>query len=157
MKLIITVWRRIPGVASLTSHIPAGQFARYLVVGLWNTLFGYVSFAALTAAFTPVIPYSYVAASVLSSLLSITIAFLGYKFFVFKTKGNYLREWTRCVVIYSGSILIGVILLPILVGVIRHTTAYYRAAPYIAGAVLTAFGVIYSFFGHKKYSFRSSS
>ena len=28
-----------------------------------------------------------------STVINITVAFLGYKWFVFKTKGNYLREW----------------------------------------------------------------
>ena len=29
----------------LVDHIPPGQFGRYLLVGAWNTLFGYGSFA----------------------------------------------------------------------------------------------------------------
>jgi hypothetical protein len=32
-------------IAKLTRHIPPGQFGRYLLVGAWNTLFGYGSFA----------------------------------------------------------------------------------------------------------------
>jgi putative flippase GtrA len=91
-------------VASLTRHIPPGQFGRYLLVGAWNTLFGYGSYALLTAILTPVIPHGYIVASVISSLLNISVSFLGYKWFVFKTKGNYLREWIRCVGVYSGAL-----------------------------------------------------
>jgi len=148
---------KIPALAALTSHFPPGQFGRYLVVGVWNTLFGYASFAALTALLAPLIPYSYMAASLLSSILNITVAFLGYKWFGFKTKGNYLREWTRCVVVYSGSIGIGLALLPVLVVIIRHTTRYERGAPYIAGALLTGVSVVFSFVGHRKFSFRTRS
>lgn len=144
-------------VGRLTRHVPPGQFGRYLLVGAWNTLFGYGSFAFFTAVLGPVIPHSYLAACVISSVLNISVSYLGYKFFVFKTKGNYLREWIRCVGVYSGGILIGVLSLPVLVVVIRHNTRFFNAAPYIAGAILTALTVVYSFLGHKKFSFRSAA
>ncbi len=141
--------------AKLTRHFPPGQFGRYLLVGTWNTLFGYGTFALFTAALNPILPHSYIWASLLSSLLNITVAYLGYKWFVFRTKGNYLREWFRCVAVYSGGILFGLIALPLLVVVIRHNTRFFAEAPYIAGALLTVVVVVYSFFGHKKFSFRS--
>jgi|SRR5271166_3308614 len=139
----------------ITGHIPPGQFGRYLLVGAWNTLFGYGMFALFTAVLNPVVPHSYIWASLLSSLLNITVAYFGYKWFVFKTKGNYLREWIRCVGVYSGGILFGVLMLPVLVLVIRRNTRFVSQAPYIAGALLTAFMVLYSFLGHKKFSFRT--
>lgn len=143
-----------PWMTRLTSHIPPGQFGRYLLVGMWNTLFGYGTYAALTAALDPVIPHSYMLASLLAGGLNITVSFLGYKWFVFKTRGNYLREWGRCVAVYGSNILLGLILLPIAVAVIRRATGLDRQAPYIAGAVLLVFGTLYSFIGHRKYSFR---
>ncbi len=124
-------------------------------MGAWNTLFGYALYAALTAVLTPLIPYSYMVASLLANIVSITVAFLGYKWFVFKTKGNYVREWIRCVGVYSGGILFGVLALPVLVTLIRRNTRFFTQAPYIAGALLTAFMVMYSFVGHKKFSFRT--
>jgi putative flippase GtrA len=139
---------------SLTKHIPPSQLARYLVIGVWNTLFGYGTYALFTALLAPVVPHSYVVALVLSSLLNITVSFLGYKWFVFKTKGNYLREWMRCVAVYSSGIALGACLLPIVVYILRHGTRYQASAPYLAGALLTGFGVLYNFLGHKKFSFR---
>src|SRR5271157_3067103 len=141
---------------NLARHIPPGQFGRYLLVGIWNTLFGYGTFALFTAILNPIVPHSYIWASLLSSLLNITVAYLGYKWFVFKTKGNYLREWMRCVAVYSGGVVLGLIALPVLVLLIRRNTHFVAEAPYIAGAVLTVFVVVYSFLGHKKFSFRSS-
>jgi putative flippase GtrA len=146
--------KKVSILGALAAYFPPGQFVRYLVVGAWNTLFGYAVYAALTAVLTPLIPYSYMAASLLGNVLSITVAFLGYKWFVFKTKGNYLREWARCVAVYSGSIAIGLVLLPVLVSVIRHSTSYQREAPYIAGALLTGVSVVFSFVGHRRFSFR---
>jgi len=143
------MWTRI------TQHIPPGQFGRYLMVGVWNTLFGYGMFALFTAVLTPIVPYSYMWASFFSSLLNITVAFLGYKWFVFKTKGNYLREWLRCVAVYGSGIATGLIALPVLVTLIRRNTHFFSQAPYIAGAILTAVTVVYSFVGHKRFSFKT--
>ncbi|MGD0227387.1 MAG: GtrA family protein [Terriglobia bacterium] len=144
-------------IARLTSHIPPGQFGRYLLVGAWNTLFGYSTFAALTALLKPYIPQSYILAAVLSSVLNISVAFLGYKWFVFRTKGNYLREWVRCLAVYGSSMVVGIGALPIVVWVIRLTSRFDRQAPYLAGALVTVFGVIYNFLGHKEFSFRPVS
>ncbi|MGB9235549.1 MAG: GtrA family protein, partial [Terriglobales bacterium] len=92
-----------------------------------------------------------------SSLLNITVAYLGYKWFVFKTKGNYLREWLRCVAVYSSGMVFALMALPVLVFVIRRYTHFFAQAPYIAGAILTGVVVLYSFFGHKHFSFRAPS
>jgi putative flippase GtrA len=100
--------------------------------------------------------YSYIAASLASNLISITVAFLGYKWFVFQTKGNYLREWLRSLIVYSGTILFSATVLAPLVGLIRHATRYQIQAPYIAGALVAVFTVTSSFFGHKHISFRQS-
>lgn len=148
---------RIPWLAAAASHIPPRQFARYLVVGVWNTAFGYGTYAALTALLTPKIPHAYIAAMLLSSLLNITVAFLGYKWFVFRTNGNYLKEWLRCLAVYSSSLLLSLALLPILVAAVTRVTGNAGLAPYLAGALLTFTGVIYSFFGHKKFSFRTEA
>jgi len=151
LRLIGEWWK------GFTQHIAPGQFGRYLLVGLWNTLFAYSTFALLTAVLTPLVPYSYMWASLLASLLNITVAYLGYKWFVFKTKGNYLREWMRCVAVYGSGIIFSLIALPVLVFAIRRNTHFVTQAPYIAGAILTAVIVVYSFLGHKKFSFRSPS
>jgi putative flippase GtrA len=141
-------------IASLTRHIPPGQFLRYIVVGLWNTAFGYGTFALFTALLDPYMPASYMAASLLSSIINITVSFLGYKWFVFKTKGNYWREWSRCLMVYSGAIFLGLALLPPTVFLVGHLTGNQRTAPYIAGALLLGVQVVLSFLGHKEFSFK---
>jgi putative flippase GtrA len=153
----VSRWQRFPRLVALTRHIPPGQFGRYLIVGIWNTLFAYGSFAALVALIDPRISHGYILASFVASPVNITIAFLAYKWFVFKTKGHYLREWMRCVAVYGSGALLNLLLLPVIVEAIRHATRYDRQAPYIAGAVLICFGVIYSFVGHKNFSFRAPS
>jgi putative flippase GtrA len=139
---------------SLFSHIPPGQFFRYVLVGIWNTGFGYALFVIFTYLLSRRWPqYGYIPASLLSSVFSITVAFFGYKLYVFKTKGNYLAEWLRCVAVYGSSIAIGLAILPCVVFLIRHATTIDTKAPYLAAAVMTGFNAIYNFIGHKKFSF----
>jgi putative flippase GtrA len=147
--------RNNPWIARATSHIPPAEFGRYLVVGTFNTLFGYSTFAALTALIGQIVPFSYVLATLISSPINITVAFLGYKWFVFRTKGNYVKEWTRCVAVYASGILGGMVLLPILVAALHYGCGMRKSAPYLAGALLMIFGVIYNFFGLKRFSFRN--
>jgi putative flippase GtrA len=93
-------------------------------------------------------------AAVVSNLIAITVAFLGYKWFVFRTRGNYLIEWARCVGVYGSSIAIGVVGLPILVPILRSHLQRPERAPYIAAAITTVITVIFGFLGHKNISFR---
>jgi putative flippase GtrA len=139
--------------AALVRHFPPGQFARYLVVGLVNTAFGYSTYAALTAALTPHIPYAYVAASVIAGFFAFTFSYFNYKLFIFRTRGNYLREWLRCVAVYSGGLAFTTLLLPPTVAALRHFTRAGSSAPYIAGALLMGINVLASFLGHKNFSF----
>ncbi len=129
------------------------EVLRYLLVGACNTGFGYGLFALLTMLLTPLMTYGYVLASLLANLLSITFAFLGYKWFVFRTQGNYLQEWIRCVGVYSVSILFSVVTLPIAVAVIRRHDGFERSAPYFAGAAILLISITFSFFGHRRISF----
>jgi putative flippase GtrA len=105
---------------------------------------------------TPLIAYGYVAASLLSNLFAITFSFLGYKWLVFKTRGNYLREWVRCLGVYSGSMLLSAAALPFVVAFVRRQTGNAERAPYIAGALVLVFSVAISFFGHRHISFAPS-
>lgn len=134
-------------------HFPPGQFGKYLIVGLCNTAFGYGTYAALTALLTPHLPFAYIFAGLIASPLAITFSFLTYKRFVFKTKGNYLREWSRCILVYGGTALLGTAILPLTVFLLRHLTPADQSAPYIAGAIQMGTGAILGFLGHKNFSF----
>jgi len=79
---------------------------RYVLVGGFNTLFGYFLFALLNYLFSGFSRYGYVYAALLGNVIAITVAFLGYKWFVFWIRGNYLIEWIRCVGVYGSTMLI---------------------------------------------------
>jgi len=130
------------------------QFIRYLLVGGFNTAFGYSVFALLNWLFRGLGSFSYMYAWLIANLIAITAAFLAYKWFVFRTQGNYVREWIRCFSVYGSGMIFGLIALPILVTALRHTMRRPELASYLAVALLTTVTVILSFFGHREFSFR---
>ena len=139
--------------ARLVHHFPPGQFGRYMAVGVGNTVFSYSAYAGLTALLTPHIPLAYVLAGVIGGLMNITFSFMTYKLFVFRTKGHYLREWSRCMVVYGGTALLSAAVLPPIVFLLRHLTPADKSAPYIAGAIQMGAGAVAGFLGHKNFSF----
>jgi putative flippase GtrA len=140
----------------LARHFPPGQVIRYLLVGAWNTFFGYGLYALFLFLLTSRTRSVYIAAilaSVLGNVIAITVAFLGYKWFVFRTRGHYLREYLRCYVVYGTAFLANLALLPAMVAAFRAILGPAPSVPYIAGAVLTAGTVLVSFIGHRYFSF----
>jgi putative flippase GtrA len=146
-------------IKSLASHIPSGQVVRYLLVGAWNTLFGYGCFFLFAHLFLHLMPsqpsLAASVASVVATLTNITVSFIGYKLFVFKTKGNFLSEYARSFLVYLPTLVISAVAIAPLTAILRRTLpTHAMQAPYIAGALLAFFTVVISFFGHKHISFR---
>ncbi|HEY4359038.1 MAG TPA: GtrA family protein [Acidobacteriaceae bacterium] len=148
-----SAWRGL--VASLIAYFPPGQFLRYILVGSFNTVFGYCTFAALNwLLFRHHVPVSYLFAAVLAVFINIPVAYLGYKWFVFRTRGHYLTEGLKAMAVYGSSLLPALVLLPGLVFLLRRLTPLNDKAPYVANAILMVFGVVYNFIGHKQVTFR---
>jgi putative flippase GtrA len=132
------------------------QVIRYLLVGGFNTCFGYGLFVALNYLFRSLGIYGSEIASLLSNIVAITAAFLGYKWFVFRTHGHYLREWLRCISVYGTSMLFSLVMLPPLTLLLRRWFGPSQMASNLAAAILTLVTVAASYFGHKHFSFRRS-
>jgi putative flippase GtrA len=135
---------------------PAWQIIRYLLVGGFNTCFGYALFVAFNYLFRALGVYGSEIASLFSNVIAITVAFLGYKWFVFRTHGHYLREWIRCLSVYGSSMLFSLVMLPPLTLLLRHWFGRSQTASNVAAAILTVIVVLASYFGHKHFSFRRS-
>jgi putative flippase GtrA len=168
---------------------PTGQFVRYLCVGVFNTFFGYLSFAIILTLLNAALParllyLTVILASVLSMPLNITVSYLCYKFFVFRTKGNYLGEWVKCFAVYGTGMIPGLVALSALtrflqsmihshaalfhvllntverhlsgrlLAFLQHIATGKAMAGYIAGAIVIGVSTIYSFVGHKNVTFR---
>jgi putative flippase GtrA len=129
----------------LTKH---EQKIRYLIIGGWNTVFGYGVFVALYFWFTESIHY--LAILSISYILSITNAYIGYKLFVFRTKGNFLREYFRFYIVYGASFLFNLAALPLFVEVLNLNM-------YVAQAIVTIITILGSYVLHKNFSFRDKT
>lgn len=121
------------------------QKINYLLVGIWNTIFGYSLFIALYYFFGNRMHYMLIWG--VSTVLSITNAYFGYRAFVFQTTGNYWREYFKFYVVYSGSMVINLVLLPLCVEM-------FKISPPLAQGGLIFLSVGFSYFGHKHFSFR---
>ena len=147
-------------IARLKHIFPTGQFLRYICVGVWNTIFGYGTYAAFLFLFSHLLPHRYLPltadiAYVTALPIGITMSYFCYKFFVFRTHGNYLVEWLRCFAVYGTGMIPVLFVLPLLThALLRLPHLRANAAPLLAGAITTGFTTIYSFIGHRTFSFR---
>lgn len=117
----------------------------YLIVGGWNTLFGYGAFAFMYFLLSSRVHSTLILT--ISYVLSITNAFIGYKLFVFKTKGNILREYIRFYVVYGGAFLVNLALLPLFMNVMMLSA-------YLSQALITMLTVVGSYIFHNRFTFR---
>ena len=127
------------------------KFFNYLFVGAVNTAFGYGLYALLVYATRG----RYMAAAVLSQIAGVTFSYLTYKFFVFKTKGDYLREYVKCWSVYGAAAALNVAALPACVWILNKISpeSLRVFVPYLGGLIVTGITVLFSWFGHKKVTF----
>ena len=144
-------------LARLVQKFPKRQFVRYVSVGVWNTVFGYCTFAACLFGFSHLLPQRFlylavVVASLICTPLNITMAYFCYKIFVFRTKGNYLMEWLRCFAVYGLGMLPGLLILSALTRLLQ-TWLHTHRAPLVgmlhqAQAAATGHGALVFLLGH---------
>jgi putative flippase GtrA len=145
--------------AALRRVLPASEVFRFLMVGGFNTLFSLALYSACVHGYSLLLPSHgkpLIAdlASITSKPIAITVAFLGYKHFVFHTKGNYLKEWLRCFAVYGVSTPAELIILPVATKLFLLPSLTHLYAPYLAGIVNALLIAMYSYFAHKKFSFK---
>ena len=118
---------------------------RYLVVGGWNTLFGYLVFAVLQLTVGHVI--GYMAVLVIAQVIGILNAYVLYRAFVFQVKGNWWFDLVRFSTVYWIVFGVNVIALPLMVSVLGMNVL-------VAQAIFLVVTVIASYFAHNHFSFR---
>ena len=120
----------------------------YLISGGWNTLFGLGLYSLVYWLWGDKVHYMLLTIPV--NIAAITNAFLCYKIFVFRTKGNWLKEYFKCYLVYGTGTLAGMGLLWLLVSL-------FKINPAVGNVIATGLVVIGSYFGHKYFSFGSTS
>jgi putative flippase GtrA len=117
----------------------------YLIIGGLNTVFAYVSSFLIYYSLYNTIHILII--GVISNIINITFSFFTYKLLVFCTKGNWLKEYLRCYVVYGASCLIAIILAWILVD-------FLKIPFWLASGLLMTISIIFSYFGHSRFTFR---
>ncbi len=146
---------------SLAQRIPKGEALRFLIAGAGNTLFGIADTFLFTWVCVHARPaHAAIATSVallLATVVNITVSFLSYKWFVFRTEGNYLREYARSWMVYVPSLLVSMVAVAPLAAVLAHWLPHPKLAPYAAQACIVAVAVVPQFLGHKNLTFRKKT
>lgn len=123
----------------------ADQRVRYLLVGGYNTVFGYGLFTALYLWVGDWAPY--LALAVVSNVAGVLNAFVSYRLLVFQVKGNVVRDLLRFSSVYLVAFVLNLVLLPVAVEVLG-------IPPLPAQGVVLVTTVVISYIGHKHFSFR---
>ncbi|MFC1567425.1 GtrA family protein [Thermodesulfobacteriota bacterium] len=126
---------------------------RFILVGIWNTVFGYLVFIILETLFSKILSPRYIAymsAMVLGQIIAVINAFVFHKYYTFRssTKGkDLLKEFFRFTTTYIFTFVLSLILLPIFVEICN-------IQPKIAGAIVILILTIVSYLGHSRFSFK---
>lgn len=120
------------------------QPAAYLAVGGWNTLFGLGLYALAFRALHAHVQY--LVLLVLCNIVAITNAYVCYKRLVFRTRGNWLREYLRFYVVYGTAAFLGM-------GLVAVGVQMFGMHPVWANTAVTGLTIIISYFGHRRVSF----
>ena len=126
---------------------------RFLVVGGWNTAFGYAVFRLLYVATSRIFatPYfAYTSAQIAGWVIAVANAYVLHKYVTFRSAARGRAAWAeffRFMQTYVGMFLFGLVLLPFLVEVMGF-------GPPVAALIATAIGVVISYVGHRFNTFR---
>jgi len=117
---------------------------RYLIAGGWNTLFGYFVGVALFLGLTGIMHTAAIA--FIANCMGILMSFSIYKLFVFKTRGNWIREFIKACLVYGNMALVSIVLVWVCVDILQLNI-------WISQALTLILTVFISYFGHKKFTF----
>jgi putative flippase GtrA len=120
------------------------RITRFLITGGWNTVFGVGIYVLLYEWLHEYV--NYLVLLIPSNILAITNAYICYKLFVFKTRGNVLREYFRFYVVYGGTMLLGFLIMFILVD-------GCALSPITSQFFCVAITTVCSYISHRRYSF----
>lgn len=128
--------------------------AKFVLVGIWNGIFGYGIFCLLDTLFDWLFStrsVAYMCAMVLAQILAVINAYIWHKYITFgsKAKGSpIIAEFFRFSMTYGVTFGLSVVLLPAFVE-IGHIH------PKIAAAIIILICTVISYLGHSRFSFRT--
>ena len=127
--------------------------AKFVLVGIWNTIFGYGLFCLFDTLFAWLLSSrtaAYMCAMVLAQILGVINAYIFHKYITFKSvaKGKaIIAEFFRFSTTYVVTFCLSLLLLPTFVE-IGHI------GPKIAASIVTLICTVISYVGHSRFSFK---
>jgi putative flippase GtrA len=126
-------------------HLLKSSKIRYLIAGAWNTVFGYSLGVILFLLLTDSVHTAIIA--LICNLIAMAMSFITYKLFVFRTAGNWIREYFKACIVYGNAAIISIILIWFFVDVVDFNI-------WVSQGLTIGITVLISYFGHKKFTFR---
>jgi putative flippase GtrA len=121
---------------------------RFLVIGAYNTGFGYACFVLLYI--TLGVAVNYLLIQVFAHFLSVLNAFYWHRRVTFRSSLPWWPEFLRFNLSYLGVLAASLVALPLMVRLLH-------IHPLLAAAVITAAGVVASYVLHARFSFAPES
>lgn len=132
------------GPPGLLLRVVRDQRLAFLVVGAVNTVVGFSCFAGFLVLLGQ---RRYLVALLCAHVVSVLIAFVLYRFAVFRVRGHVLADLWRFETVYLSALAVNVVLLPGLVEIAQLPVL-------LAQAIIVLITSLMSWVGHKNYSFR---
>jgi putative flippase GtrA len=119
---------------------------KFILVGIANTLFNWLVFVGLQFLLGR---NFYILSLILMYVLGSIVGFYLYRTFVFKAQGNVFRSFYRFQLISIPPFLLNVLYLPLVV-------IFLGISPVIGQTIFMILNAIWSYLGHRFFSFRKS-
>lgn len=125
---------------------------KFVLVGIWNTIFGYIVFFVLDTVFENLFIkryFAYMLAMVLGQIIATINAFIFHKYITFKSNvrgKGIIFEFLRFCLTYVFTFTLSLILLPFFVELIN-------VHPRISAAMVILICSLISYVGHSRFSF----
>ncbi|MDQ1538013.1 MAG: hypothetical protein QOE58_2406 [Actinomycetota bacterium] len=120
------------------------QRVAFLIVGGFNTGFAFACFAFFLLLLGQ---HLYLLVLLCSHVVGVLIAFVLYRFVVFRVRGHVLADLWRFETVYLTALAVNLVLLPLLVELVHLPVL-------LAQAMIMVITSLMSWVGHKHYSFR---
>jgi len=132
-------------VVSMVQEMWRNEKIRYMLIGGYNTFFGYSVFAILWLLWGESLHY--VVLLSISHIVAVTNAFFGYRIWVFRKKGGMLGDFVRFNLVYLGTFIFNLLALPALIEMMGFH-------PLFAQALVVFVTVVASYLLHRRFSFK---
>lgn len=135
IKKILTIWFAIP------------EKIRFLLVGGFNTVSGYLIFSLLTFYLYGMLNNAFILIATYG--LSVPLSFCTLKIFVFQTTGNWLKEFIKILNVYVASYFLNLILLYLFTTILLMNN-------YVSQALALSIMAVTMYLIHRFFTFKKS-